>query len=351
MNAPAFTLTELLRARLLAAAPAGLTASEMTKSLQPLRPDTTGAAWSRALADALAPLQETGQLERQGASRWRLTTAGREAGLAWLSVRQTAKPLSWPQVRNIALQARALGLPPPRTDQERKQLASADGLRAAILAVQYSLPGGPYPTLAQARNALLWWLLLAAPENPRHRRERWPAVSGQRFMHNAPKILLNDLLGTASDLPVDNALKQLVAQSIGARRTDVNELRLTVLRRALADAVPDAPATLAAPDQATPASVDLAAFAATVIQTARTTATGRFGEDKIFISHVWERLREAGRDAELTETQFKERLAEANRQGLLRLSRADLAYTLDPDDVARSELRYLTATFHFIRLD
>ena len=39
---------------------------------------------------------------------------------------------------------------------------------------------------------------------------------------------------------------------------------------------------------------------------------------------------------------------EAHRQGELRLARADLVAAMDPELVARSEIGYLNATFHFV---
>jgi hypothetical protein len=44
-------------------------------------------------------------------------------------------------------------------------------------------------------------------------------------------------------------------------------------------------------------------------------------------------------------------LAEANRQRLITLNRADLAYALNPEEVHASEINHLNSTFHFIRID
>ncbi len=40
----------------------------------------------------------------------------------------------------------------------------------------------------------------------------------------------------------------------------------------------------------------------------------------------------------------------ANNARLLDLSRADLVQAMDPDDVRLSEVNYLNATFHFVRI-
>ena len=47
---------------------------------------------------------------------------------------------------------------------------------------------------------------------------------------------------------------------------------------------------------------------------------------------------------------FKKQLAEANNARLLDLSRADLVQAMDPNDVQQSEVHYLNATFHFVRI-
>ena len=48
---------------------------------------------------------------------------------------------------------------------------------------------------------------------------------------------------------------------------------------------------------------------------------------------------------------FKSHLIEANRQGVVRLARADLAQEMDPTDVSESATTYLTATFHFVVIE
>jgi hypothetical protein len=94
---------------------------------------------------------------------------------------------------------------------------------------------------------------------------------------------------------------------------------------------------------------DDAAFAARVLAAARASKTGRFGDDKVFISHVLQQLTNEGarvNDAE----EFKDRLVSVHRRELLSLSRADLVEAMDSKDVAASETRYLNATFHFVRV-
>ena len=334
-------INELMLIRLLAGGRNGMTKGEFTKSLKPLLVDTPfGVQWSQVFNDAITTLIGEGSAQFLSKSRYGVTKNGYKVSAELLGLSELPRRILWPSIKNTYLQAYALGLAAPNSDKERQRIATADGLRAAILSVYYQLPTSNYPTLTEARNALLW-KHLAEPGLSERVKERIPALMGRPFTQGAVmELLLNDLLETKRNLPWEASLKQLVAKVTGAKRTDANELRLAILRRALS-----------ATKLETPTPFDLSLFAKTVVQVARTTTTGRFGENKIFISHVWERLRTEGQDFGLDERRFKERLAEANNKGLLRLSRADLAQALDQGDVSRSETIYLTATFHFIRTD
>ena len=98
--------------------------------------------------------------------------------------------------------------------------------------------------------------------------------------------------------------------------------------------------------------VDLHAFAAAVTRAARGSLTGRFGDNKVFINHVWRAYRDGGGGADALDlATFKSRLVEANREGLLELSRADLVAAMDPADVRESQTRHLNAEFHFVRTE
>jgi hypothetical protein len=159
-------------------------------------------------------------------------------------------------------------------------------------------------------------------------------------------VLLARVLKSPREQAPELALRQIAAQSIGARRADPEELRLAVVRSWLAPAAETAPRE--GPASPTPRSFGgLEDFAARVLEAARASPTGRFGAHKVFISHVYRALRAP---LGLDESTFKQRLLEANRARLLSLSRADLVEAMEPTDVAASETRYLGATFHFITL-
>jgi hypothetical protein len=77
----------------------------------------------------------------------------------------------------------------------------------------------------------------------------------------------------------------------------------------------------------------------------------RFHDDRAFIGSVWEQMHDLGLLGSMTLAEFKARLIAAHRDGLLRITRADLVGAMDPDEVERSEARYQDATFHFVALE
>jgi hypothetical protein len=131
--------------------------------------------------------------------------------------------------------------------------------------------------------------------------------------------------------------REQVASVLAARATGAHGSTADALARALVGRWLRGPAVVPRDD--------LPAFAARVLDVARQTRTGRFGDNKVFISHV---LRALGSKEDVEA--LKGRVLEAHRARLLTLARADLVEAMDPRDVAESEVRYLHATFHFIRL-
>ncbi len=146
----------------------------------------------------------------------------------------------------------------------------------------------------------------------------------------------------------------MVQAAARAQRADLAALREAVLHDWLAPAASQAPSGTdgrIAGKRAEAEAFDLPAFAATVEAAARSCPTGRFGDNKVFIHHVWQQLQDETHLPVRTLEEFKQRLTEANHAGLLHLSRADLVQVMDPEDVRQSETRYLDAVFHFIRTE
>lgn len=105
----------------------------------------------------------------------------------------------------------------------------------------------------------------------------------------------------------------------------------------------NAPRTVAQPT--------LADFATAVRNAARLPAVVRFHDDRAFIGSVWEQMRRHGLLGGMSLDEFKARLIAAHRDGLLRITRADLVAAMDPNELERSEARYQNATFHFVALE
>jgi hypothetical protein len=152
----------------------------------------------------------------------------------------------------------------------------------------------------------------------------------------------------------DDLAEQIVRKAADARRPELGSLREAVLRDWLTPSASPPPPEAdgrTTEERVEPEAFDLPAFAATVEAAARTCPTGWFGDNKVFIHHVWKQLQAETHLPVHSLEEFKQRLAEANHAGLLRLSRADLVQAMDPTDVRESETRYLDAVFHFIRLE
>lgn len=73
---------------------------------------------------------------------------------------------------------------------------------------------------------------------------------------------------------------------------------------------------------------------------------GRFGPDRVFVASLHPEVAKSFPGLSLDA--FKLRLLDASRRQLLVLARADMPGAMDRELVAASEIRYLTATFHFV---
>ncbi len=95
--------------------------------------------------------------------------------------------------------------------------------------------------------------------------------------------------------------------------------------------------------------LDDAQFAAAVVELAHTTPSARYDEHHAYIAALWDERARAG-DSSLSLDDFKARLVNTNKARLLTLSRADFVEGMDLGLVRRSEIRYHSATWHFVRL-
>jgi hypothetical protein len=232
-------------------------------------------------------------------------------------------PTSWQRLCDALLPSLAVG---------DSRALSPDELRARLLETQLEL-GLEGAKLGEVLDAWMW-RAIGLPS-------REPFSVGK-----ARARLLERTLGVprVSATAADNHLKLLTAHVLEAPRGDNATMRRVLARRWLAlgdDGGRVSPATEGSDDLARLAT-DVKSKAAAIHD------AGRYNERKVFISAAWRALAEDARYAGLGLDAFKTQLALANRHGLVRLHRADLVSAMDPDEVERSEVRYLNATFHFI---
>ncbi|HUY89507.1 MAG TPA: hypothetical protein VMV10_12300 [Pirellulales bacterium] len=280
--------------------------------------------WRRLVeAELLRPKPGPG---RKPGKSFELTDEGRRQALAFLQIGEPPARLNWATVQSSYLLPLAMNLRPG--SREAEQLKKAASLKLALVARSKGLA---LPAGAKAKQALaaLAWKVIGVESNADFTAEN---VIQQLVFRQKP----------ARKLTADQVATALAAAAVGARTKTPAELRLSAIRRWLSPTI--GPKTA-------PAEPNLATFAEQTLNAARRiSADRRFGDNKAFISHVWRQLRgEAAFDGLALEA-FKQRLVEANREGLVRLSRADLVEAMDPADVEESATAYENATFHFIRL-
>lgn len=289
-------LDELVLLRLWAAPDAALgeTRSRVAADLRPVAADPAAGegAWRSLFAASVERLATAGDLTSggRGGSRLRLTDAGRQRVQTRCGVParpDAAKNRGWAWCRDR-------------------------------YALPLALDGDPAGNAEAIRVSLL-------------RRFYLPELSGR-----GPA----DSLARTVDL--------LLAKRLKVGRASVAAFREAALREWV-----HRPATKAAPagDATGHLPTDPARFAEAVVAAARGTTTGRFGENKVFVAHVWRELLAARHAAPEELDDFKRRLVRANTAGLLQLSRADLAGAHDAADVRASEIEFLGERFHFVRLD
>jgi hypothetical protein len=224
------------------------------------------------------------------------------------------------------LLSRALNLPGPGL-----ALAKGPGFKAAVLRQKFELPLGDYPDLKSVKVELTRKLLGIGPRV-------------KITLESVQAAIFERELGEHRPANPKKVIDRLVSKQVGARRDDDQEARDAVLREWLSGPT-ERPAepTLCLP-------FDQVSFVQKVQSAADECATGRFGDNKVFIIHVWRALQNDANFRSMDLPAFKQRLAEANNARLLDLSRADLVQAMDPDDVRLSEVTYHSAVFHFIQI-
>ncbi len=302
--------------------------SDLSRALKPFTDHRwSSGEWGARLDETLARLGQDGLVTQNARKALTLTAQGHSRALEVLGVERLPKSTTWKQLKGTHLVALALGLTPSAANLS--QLGRAESMRAMLLQKHLGLESSRPRSLVQIRDLLCWRQLGVETDKP-------------FTLATVQAVLLSRELEATREVTAPQALQQIAARSVGARRTDTESLRLAALRTWTF------PAGEPRPPAPTPASPEepLHAFAEQVVRAARSATAGRFGDDRVFISHVWRAMQGHGLD----EQAFKRRLIEANQRRLLSLSRADMVELMDPAELAASEVRHLGATFHFVAL-
>lgn len=278
----------------------GATPSDLANVPRALRPQASDDDCKRAVLDELVTLDKSGYLARRNKAARVLTESGKRAVLSALGVTALPGKGDWTAHKNAYLAK----YPDPHRNP------------ATALARQFNLGFlGATPKLVQVRDALAWKALGIETTEPFNITRVRAALSKQVDVT------------AAAPVPVPPGTVQVSAMgSQGAQLTLPTSS--PVVKKA------ELPA-------------DDAAFAKRVLSAARASKTGRFGGNKVFISHV---LRQLGADGfAIDGDAVKARLVSAHQAGLLVLTRADMVEAMPTDDVKASELSHRNATFHFVR--
>lgn len=332
------TLGQLILVRLLGPKPRP--SSKLSESLYELLDSHySSAQWREAFEDALGTLKRDGYItEKQ-----ELTESGRNHALQFLGVSDVPSKITWPQLKSKYLVPRALGLSVDDSNiRKRISDTKAEGCRTAIIAADEQLRTQAVPTVNQAVDAFIWKLLGFNETKPISRTSIASAIIGRHL-----QIPITD---------TKQAVVQLAARLGSSRNTSVAELQKNIIGRLLngnSPQVQEQPArqtsdSTTADERAN--GVDIQEFAELVNKLAKQCRTGKFGDHKVFISHVWREFQNESLNGRFTEEDFKQQLLEAFRQELVGLARADLIQAMDENDVRESEIRTDYSTFHFIRI-
>jgi hypothetical protein len=359
----------LILTRMLTVGEKGESAANIKKDLEPMLAHRwAGAALAEQINQTLIDLAALGMVIRlpvkskKAVPKFLSTTEGRRHALEFLGVAQLKPKTTWSVVKTIYLPARALGMP-ASSETLFKTLKSEPNFQAVLLKRQYRLPVAEVPKPKEDIDALIWKLMGFEGESRKLNVKNIQTVllnalvgklmgiegESRKFnLENIKTALLNRESGDERATKSKKAATKLLAKRLGAKSDNPKELRDAVVRGWIDQS--ENPSLSPSPPAPPPIELDLSAFAERVKSAARACSTGRFGDNKVFIAHVWRAVQSDPGFATMDLPAFKERLAEANNARLLDLSRADLVQAMDPEDVRESEVQYLNATFHFVRI-
>jgi hypothetical protein len=347
MTTPTTSLSavgSLVLTRMLVVGEKGELSSKIKKDLEPLLAHRwAGTALTEQIDLTLVDLEAIGLVARLPAKskkavlKFLPTAEGRRWALDFLGVAQLKPKTTWGVIKKSYLPARAVGMP-ASSEALFKTLSSDPTFQAVLLKREYNLPTAAIPKPDEAIDALAWKLMGFAGETRKFN------------VKNIKTALLNRESGDERATDFKKAAIKLLAKRLGMGNDDPKKLRDAVVRGWIEQSEGPSTSPVRSAPAPPPIDLDLPTFAANVKAAACVCPTGRFGDSKVFISHVWKAVQSDRAFQTMDLSTFKERLAEANNARLLDLSRADLIQAMDPEDVRESEVHYLNATFHFVRI-
>jgi hypothetical protein len=322
------------------------------------------------------------RLVSDSAGKLETTNAGKALAIRFLGLSDEAAIGSWPHVRDRLLPAIALGIA-TAAPARRKAAERLDGLRGLIVETAFGIASKGRPSAQRIRSRLAVLALERAFGDGIK-----AGLSAKTAMSpKASRLLAGQLAAKPRAHSSDARLvAQLAADAVGAKRSEVGQLRAAVVRRWLADGTLlrrlDKPEAAQTPRASTPASdaqrsstgssrapheraeapalessgqapprrPGPAEFALAVKAAAQAKAEGWAGNRKAFVSHVWAIIQERHAGWGLSEIEFKAMLVEAQRQGLIALANADLKDRRSLAEIEASAVSYKNAVWHYVRV-
>ena len=343
------TLRDVLLVRIACAGTAGVTRATLRSDIEPLvEHRLTSTEWRRSLDELLFVLLTEGLVVTHR-MRLTITDSGMTAATRFLGVAIPVRA-DWVEVRDVLLVGRALGVEVAQA-MRRKKLENAHGLRGAILERSFGLTPARSATVTGLRDTLA---RKAAPKGSTSGPTRDKAAAAKSLRsRRAVERLLRRPREFASDAAL---LAELAAEQVGAQQTNLPSLRKAILRKLIGRTAPyAAPPSARAPQAATRLEpspmVGLEVFCKAVVRQARACAEGWPGNRRAYIASVWQRIAQAHADWGLTQEDFKSRLVEAHKAGLLTLAYADLRSKDTIGLVQASAVVDRNNEWHFVRVD
>jgi len=322
------SLSQYVLARVLTARHGSISLTELSKSITPFLSREESNQRLATSIEELAGLSLV-QVQQAGRSRQaRICDHAKSDVFQILGLREN-ESVRWKEVQERRLLAMAMGRAND-DDKFQASISNSDGLRAALIISHFKLDLPSTTSLRKVVDAVAW---------------RELGVNETRSISSGAvlSLLLGRSLGADDriDITWRTRAAQLACQATGARNTSIREVRRAILAKWLA--VPGEPSADEKPR--------LDDFVDLVRDIAKRTKTGRFGDNKVFISHVWRAYRDQSLKSPITEAQFKECLINAYKAKKLLLSRADLPQLMNENDVRESATKYGDFEFHFIVID